>query len=346
MRILEFYKAINEALELSMKKNRKVILVGLGVDDPKGVFGTTKNLNKKFKKRVFDLPTAENGFTGFSLGLAISGYRPVMVHQRVEFSLLAFDQIVNQISKWYYMSGGKVNVPIVIRLIIGKGWGQGPQHSQSLEALFSHIPGLKVVAPSNSEDAKGMLISSINDPDPVIFFEHRWLHSTVGNVDKKFFTRSINKAKIINKGNDITIISFSYALLECLKALKILKKEEISCDLIDLRSLRPLDFKTIINSAKKTKKVLIVDNGMIFNGISSEISATINEKINEKIKIKRIGVIQSPIPSTISLAKFCYPNDSQIIDEVFKLLNLKRKFAMSKKDFKPDQPDKNFLGPF
>jgi acetoin:2,6-dichlorophenolindophenol oxidoreductase subunit beta len=346
MRMIEYSKAINEALDQTMKKDQKVIIVGLGVDDPKGVFGTTKNLDKNFKDRIFDLPTAENGFTGFSLGLAISGYKPVMVHQRVEFSLLAFDQIVNQISKWYYMSGGKVNVPIVIRLIIGKGWGQGPQHSQSLEALFAHIPGLKVIAPSNAEDAKGMLISSINDPDPVVFFEHRWLHSTLGNVNKKYFQKNINKAKIINKGDDITIISFSYALIECLKALKFLKKNKINCDLIDLRSLRPIDFRTIIKSASKTKKVLIVDNGMVFNGVSSEISATINEEIKEKIKIKRIGVIQSPIPSTISLAKYCYPDDNQIIQEVLKILNLKKKKVKQKKDFKPDQPDKNFLGPF
>ena len=170
-RILSFSQAINEALEQSMTKDKNVILMGLGVDDPKGVFGTTQNLHKKFKKdRVFDMPTCENSFTGFAIGLAIEGKKPVIVHQRVEFSLLSIDQIINQAAKWFYMSGGQKPIPLVIRLIIGRGWGQGPQHSQSLEAIFAHIPGLKVVCPTNPYNAKGLLIASIKDKNPVIFF--------------------------------------------------------------------------------------------------------------------------------------------------------------------------------
>ena len=166
---ISYSTAINQAIKSEMKKEKKIILMGLGVDDPKGVFGTTLNIHKLLRKQVFDMPTAENAFTGIGLGLAISGFKPIIVHQRVEFSLLSVEQIINQIAKWSYMSDGKVNTPIVIRLIIGKGWGQGPQHSQSLEALFTHIPGLKVVSPSFANDAKELMIESIRDPDPVIF---------------------------------------------------------------------------------------------------------------------------------------------------------------------------------
>lgn len=346
-REITYSESIKEALEQYLSRDKKLIIMGLGVDDPKGIFGTTLNIHKKFKKNIYDLPTSENAFTGFGLGLAISKFKPIIVHQRVEFSLLSIEQIFNQIAKWNYMSGGKVNVPIVIRLIIGKGWGQGPQHSQSLETIFAHMPGLKVVCPSNANDAKGMLISSIKDPDPVIFFEHRWLHSIKDQVPKKFYSTKINNAKIIRRGKDITVISFSYALIETLRAVNFLKKINISCELIDLRCLRPIDKKTILKSAKKTKKVLIVDNGWTINGISAEISAIINENINEKIIVRRIGVLNVPIPSTPSLAKYCYPDEVSIVKQIGKILNKKiLKKNMPKRRNNLDQPDKNFKGPF
>ena len=346
-REISFSESIKEALEQTLSRDKSVIIMGLGVDDPKGIFGTTLNIHKKYNKNVYDLPTSENSFTGFGLGLAISNFKPVIVHQRVEFSLLSIEQIFNQIAKWNYMSGGKVNVPMVIRLIIGKGWGQGPQHSQSLETIFAHIPGLKVVSPSNAKDAKGMLISSIKDPDPVIFFEHRWLHSTKDQVPKKYYLTKINKAKLIKRGTDITIISFSYALIECLKAVNFLKKLNISCELIDLRCLRPIDKKTVIKSVKKTGKVLIVDNGWTTNGISAEVSSIINESINKRILVRRIGVYNVPIPSTPSIAKYCYPDDVNIIESISKILNKKvLKKNMPKRRKNLDQPDNSFVGPF
>lgn len=346
-RILKYNASIREAMEQSITRDKKIILMGLGIDDPSGVFGTTLNLHKKFKNNVFDLPTAENAFTGIALGLSISNFKPIIVHHRVEFSLLSIEQIFNQISKWYFMSAGKVNVPMVIRLIVGKGWGQGPQHAQSLEAIFSHIPGLKVVCPSNAHDAKGMLISSILDPNPVIFFEHRWLHDTKDNVPKKYYKVPIGKAKKIIKGKDITIISYSYSTLEVVKSVEYLKKYNIFGEVIDLRSLRPLDKKTFIDSVKKTKKVLVVDNGLIKNGISAEICAIISEEVKEKIKIRRIGVADTPIPSSISVAKHCYPDSQIITNSILEMLNkrdLKRK--MPKRREHMDQPDRNFEGPF
>ena len=174
-RFIQYTQAINEALMQSMKLDKKIVILGLGVDDPKRIFGTTNNLIETYgKNRVFDMPTSENAITGFAIGMSLGKYRPVLCHQRVEFALLSMDQIINQAAKWFYMNDGQMSVPIVIRLIIGRGWGQGPQHSQSLESVFANIPGLKVVCPSSAYDAKGMLISSINDNNPVIFFEHRW----------------------------------------------------------------------------------------------------------------------------------------------------------------------------
>ena len=336
--------AIKDALKLSIKRDKKVILLGLGVDDPKGIFGTTKEIHKFFPQNVFDMPTAENGFTGFALGLAVSGFRPVIVHQRVEFSLLSIEQIFNQIAKWNYMSAGSVSVPMVIRLIVGKGWGQGPQHSQSLETIFSHIPGLKVVCPSNPEDAKGLMIASIRDNNPVIFFEHRWCHGIKGRINKNLKNYKIGKAKIIKKGKHISLISYSYSTLECIYAANILKKNGIFCEVLDLRSLRPLDKKAILNSAKKTKKVLIVDNGMKTYGISSEILSIIHENL-KNINAERIGVIETPLPSSVALAKHCYPEHDKIIYKICKMLKIRKKIIFQKNK-NPDQPNAEFKGPF
>ena len=341
-----FYEAIKASIQKNLRNNHKVLLMGLGVDDPKGVFGTTLDIHKKYRKQVFDMPTAENSFTGFALGLAVSGFRPIIVHQRVEFALLSIEQIFNQISKWHFMSGGKVSVPLVIRLIVGKGWGQGPQHSQSLETIFSHIPGLKVVAPSNPDNAYWLLEQSIKDPNPVIFFEHRWLHGTYGKIKKKN-NYKIGKSIIENTGNHITLISFSYSILECLKAAKFLKQNyKVNCEILNLLSLKPLDKKKIISTAKKNKKILIVDNGMTEYGISSEIMAFINEKSKTNI-VERIGVLNSPIPSTVSLAKYYYPEAYKITDKVLKMLSIKaRKDLLKLIRENPDQPDKSFTGPF
>ena len=346
------YQAINEALILSMKKNKNVLIIGLGVDDPKGIFGTTKGIDKIFKnKRVFDFPTAENAMTGIAIGSSLLGFRPVITHQRVEFSLLSMEQIINQAAKWYFMNGGQKSVPLVIRLIIGRGWGQGPQHAQSLESIFAHIPGLKVVSLSTPKNAKGIILSSIEDLNPVIIFEHRWLHGIKGHVPKKYYKTLLGKANILNKGKDITLISSSYMIVECLKCAKILKNYSINVEVVDIQSYRPLDIGTILRSVKKTKRAIVVDNGGISYGISSEIVAKLYEnlKTNEikKILISRIGLSDNPIPSTRELAKYCYPNYLDIIKIIEK--TLKKKFKNIKKiknDTPSDQPDKNFIGPF
>lgn len=349
-RIITFAEAINEALTQYMHKDKNVIVMGLGVDDPGRVFGTTKGLYEKFSKnRVFDLPTSENSFTGFAIGLALGGKKPIITHQRVEFSLLSMEQIINQAAKWFYMSGGKAPVPLVIRLIIGRGWGQGPQHSQSLEVLFSHIPGLKVVCPSTPFEAKGMLIQSIEDKNPVIFFEHRWLHMTKGHVPKKFYKVPLGKTKVMKTGKDITIISFSYMIIECLRVHKILKENNIHSEIINIRSLNPIEMTKILNSAKKTKRVLLVDNGWKNYGIGAEIIASINEQLGKNFKLicNRIGIVETPIPSTRSLARYSYPNKEMIIRNIEKLLEKSIKISKKFQSNVPtDQPDRTFLGPF
>jgi pyruvate/2-oxoglutarate/acetoin dehydrogenase E1 component len=344
-------EAIKESLLLSMRRDKNVILLGLGVDDPKGIFGTSKEIIKKFKhKRVFDFPTAENAMTGISIGASIMGLKPIIVHQRVEFSLLAMEQIINQAAKWFFMSGGLKNVPLVIRLIIGRGWGQGPQHSQSLESLFAHIPGLKVVSLSTPYNAKGLMLSSIEDKNPVIIFEHRWLHEIKGLVPSGYYKVKIGKSNIIKKGMDITLVSYSYMVIECLRAAKILKDYSINVEVVDIQTLRPLDYKTILKSIKKTKKAIIVDNGLMNFGISAEIIARSYEAQNKDknlLQIERIGPPDKPIPSTKELAKYFYNDHISIVKKIGKVLKIKLKNISKYQDNIPsDQPNKNFMGPF
>lgn len=349
--IKKFNQSINEAIDICLKENKSVIVCGLGSDDPKRIFETTNKLIEKYgKKRVFDLPTSENGTMGVMIGAAINGLRPIISHQRVEFALLAFEQIVNQASKWSFMSNGKMKVPIVIRLIIGRGWGQGAQHSQSLESIFAHFPGLVVVAPSNAYDAKGLLISSVKNNNPVIFYEHRWLHETKSNVPDKKYLIKIGKAKILKKGSDITIVTFSYMCLEALKAQKILKKYKINAEIIDLVTIKPLDTKTILNSVKKTKKLIVVDNGWCDFGVSAEVISSIYEKKDFQMKYKpvRIGINYAPIASTRALSQYSYPTVNNILNKIEKIF----KFKINKNDFttakleQTDIPDKSFNGPF
>jgi len=355
LRNIKYFEAINEAFIQSMSRDKSIVIMGLGVTDPKGVFGTTKNLQKIFgKSRVIETPTSENAVTGIALGAAIEGMRPVLTHQRVEFALLSMDQIINQAAKWHFMTAGKQKVPMVIRMIIGKGWGQGPQHSQSLEVLFSHMPGLKVVAPSNAYDAKGIMVSSIKDNNPVIFFEHRWLHNIKGNVPKKIFQTPIGQAKIVKKGKDITIVSFSEALVQVMRLYNLMQKINIDAEIIDLRSLRPLDIKTIITSVKKTGKLLVVDNSWTTFGISAEIISAVTEKLFKKIKVspERIGIKNVLIPSTRELARYCYLNSNEILAKIVKMTGKKINLKLINSFLKninmdySDIPYKDFKGPF
>ncbi len=353
-RTISFVDAINESLHLEMKRNKNLLCYGLGINDPKKIFGTTKNLEKKFgSNRVFDIPNSENSILGIGIGLAMSGYPNVVTHQRLDFFLLAFDQLINSASKWFYMFGKNSNIPITIRLVVGRGWGQGPTHSQNLQSVFSHFPGLKVVIPTNPFDAKGLLSASIRDPNPVIFIEHRWLHNTIGDVPKENYTVNLGNAKKISSGKNLTVISMSYMTVEFLKILKFLQKK-ISIDFIDLRSIKPLDIKTIKKSVKKTGRVLVLDTGFKFNSISSEIITQINENCFNFLKEqpKRITVPNIPEPASFGLTKYYYPSLKNIIDEVSRMTKIKfnqkelKLFLNTFKSKYHDVPGDWFKGPF
>lgn len=348
---ISFANAISHSLELAMEKDPKVLCFGLGVTDPKEVFGTTSGLLEKFgTDRVFDVPCSENTITGIGIGASFRGYKSVMTHQRLDFFLLAMDQLVNSAAKWHYMFGSQVSVPITIRLILGRGWGQGPTHAQNLQAWFAHIPGLKVVAPSNATDAKGLLIASIFDPNPVIFLEHRWLHNSLSEIDSAFYTTEIGKAKIVSEGADLTLVTSSYMVPECVDAVKYLKQNySISCELIDLRTIKPLDYKSIFLSVKKTGRLFCVETSAGAFSVSSEIiSKIVEEKIDIKTSnISKISLPDVPEPTSYALTKDFYNNADDVINEVLVMMGqkqLQRPIIRSSEHH--DIPGDWFTGPF
>ena len=349
-RKLKFSESINEAMILSMKKDKNIICYGLGMDDPKRVFGTTKNLREKFgSKRVFDVPASENALTGIGIGAALNGLRPVMVHQRLDFFLYAMDQLINGAAKWSYIFGGTKTLPITIRLIIGRGWGQGPTHSQSLQSLFLHIPGLKVVMPSNSYQAKGLLNAAIFDNNPVLYLEHRWLHNDYSYVPKKFYKLALDQPQILKGGNDITIVSMGYMTNEAILSDKILRHHNIKSEIIDMCVMSPLNLTKVFNSVKKTKHLLVLDTSTSICSLSSEILSQIFRNCFRYLKSKPeiLSLPHVPQPSSYGLTKNFYNDYIDIIKTVKKILGIKKEIKVKKnnKDFH-DIPDSRFIGPF
>lgn len=279
--VMTYAEAINLAMHQAMEIDNSVICYGLGVDDPKRIFGTTAGLKEKFGQRVFDMPTAENAMTGIGVGAAIAGLKPVMVHQRVDFFLLAMDQLVNSAAKWHYMFDGKSSVPITIRLMLGRGWGQGPTHSQSLHSWFAHIPGLKVVMPSTPQEAKDLLLASIFDPNPVVFMEHRWLHHQQGKVESELdqqISALPSQAKVVRSGKDITIVAFSYLVVEARHAVEALLEKGIDAELIDLCVLKPMDWESVYKSVAKTGRLLALDMGHQTCSVASELVSRVSQE--------------------------------------------------------------------
>lgn len=350
-RILTFAKAVNEGIAEAMSQDVSVICYGLGVDDPKGVFGTTLGLQNRFgKDRVFDMPTSENGMLGVGIGASLNGIRPIMTHQRVDFFLLALDQLVNNAAKWHYMFGGQSSVPITIRLLIGCGWGQGPTHSQSLQAWLAHIPGLKVVAPTTASDAKGLLLSSIFDDNPVVFLEHRWLHNLEGEVPAGDFRVPLGKCQFLQRGKDLTIVSFSYMSIEALHAVEVLEKNGITCDLIDLRTIKPLDWDTIFSSVRTTGRLLALDTGNEICSIASEIVARVSMECFSALKSppKRIALPDVPTPTSSALTRGFYKRAEDIVTMAGTMLDkdISVETLELQRTFPYDVPGTWFKGPF
>ena len=346
-----FSTAINEAIHQAMEIDESVICYGLGVTDPKTVFGTTASLEKRFgSERVFDMPTSENAMTGVAIGAALNGIKSVMTHQRIDFFLLAMDQLVNSAAKWHYMFGSQNSIPITIRLIIGRGWGQGPTHSQNLQAWFAHIPGLKVVMPTTPEDAKGLLISSIFDPNPVVFLEHRWLHNSIGEVPDGDFRIPIGKAKVVRSGIDITIVSMSYMTIEALHAADYLATQGISCEIIDLRTIKPLDWFTVIDSVSKTGRLLVLDSGFTTGSVAGEIIARVAIDAFDKLKMPpaRLAMPDVPEPTSPALTKGFYVRAADIAIKAMSMMgkNFDRVDTDLPEPIPHDVPGDWFKGPF
>ncbi len=314
-RIISAAEAIREATVAAMERDERVFVMGEGATDPKGIFGTTSGLRERFgAHRVLEMPIAENGWTGMAIGAALCGQRPILIHQRVEFSLLAMEQLVNNAAKIHYVSGGRHRAPLVIRLIVGRGWGQGPAHSQSLEALFAHVPGLKVVMPSSAADAKGLLLAAVADDSPVVFIEHRWMHYASGHVDPEPRAVALDGPKRVREGDRATVVATSYMTLEALQAAEALAAAGCAVDLFDLRVLRPLDVGAITASVRKTGRLITVDTGHATYGIGAEVCARVTSAAFEDLRAApvRIGLPEHPTPSARSLAEGYYPRSPQI----------------------------------
>ncbi|HEY8422737.1 MAG TPA: alpha-ketoacid dehydrogenase subunit beta [Thermoclostridium sp.] len=322
-RVMTYRDALHEAFDQSLARDPRVFIMGEGVDDVAGVFGTTKGLKEKYgAERVFDTPIAENSLTGFAAGAAMAGLRPVLVHARMDFLLLSLDQLVNHASKWCYMFGGQVTVPMVVRTISARGWGSGAQHSQCIQGMLMNVPGLKIVAPATPYDAKGLMISAIIDNNPVLFVEHRWLHKTTGHVPEELYSIPIGKGVIRREGDDITIVGISYMLVEALKAAEKLQEAGISAEVVDLRSLKPFDEELLIKSVEKTGRLIIADTGSKTGSVASEIAAFAAEKAFHLLKkpVKRVCCPDTPTPTSDVLEKAFYPTDNDIFNEAVKLV--------------------------
>lgn len=317
-RMLSFAQALREALFQALKRDPGVFIMGEGVDDPGGIFGSTLDLHKDFRARVLDTPIAENALTGFAVGASLAGMRPVLVHMRMDFMPLSFDQILNHAAKLCYMSGGKTPVPLVIRAIIGRGWGSAAQHSQSLHALFLHMPGLKVVMPSYAYDAKGLLLASIADNNPVIFIEHRWLYDIKGHVPQEEYLVPLGKGFIRKAGKDVTVLAISLMVMEAFKAQEKLLAEGVDLEIIDPRSLNPFDEELVVESVKKTGRLVIADVGCRNGGVAEILLGRLHSKIRTFLKsdVRMVTLPDVPTPSSPALEEAFYTNSDDIISAV------------------------------
>jgi pyruvate/2-oxoglutarate/acetoin dehydrogenase E1 component len=316
---LSYVEAIRAAQRQVLIEDSKSFIIGLGANDPKGMFGTNLGLVEEFgSTRVMDTPLSENSITGVSIGMATMGFRPILVHHRLDFTLTAFEQMINQAAKWFFNSGGKSNLPILIRMVVGRGWGQGPTHGQSLQSVFAHIPGLKVVMPATPQDAGDMILAGVYDGNPVIYIEHRWLHGIRSEVITPFIQYQIGQARIARAGKDITIVANSYSVVESLIASRFLESMGVSCEVIDMRSINPWDKQLILNSVSNTRRLLVVDTAHLSFGVSGEIISTVIAELWGELSCRpsRLGFLDAPVPSSPGLSKNYYPGVAEIVQKV------------------------------
>lgn len=356
-RMINGATAILEATAQALETDPRVFVMGEGATDPKGIFGTTAGLVDRFgRDRVLEMPVAENGWTGVAIGAAMMGQRPILVHQRVEFALLALEQLANNAAKAHYVSGGRHRVPIVVRLVVGRGWGQGPMHSQCLEGLFAQIPGLKVVMPSTADDAKGLLLGAIADDNPVVMIEHRWMHYVTGAVDEAPIARPLDGPKRRHTGNAATVVATSYMTLEALRTCEALSEAGVDADLFDLRIVRPLRLDEVVASVRRTGRLLTIDTGHREFGIGAEVTAQVCSEafVDLKAAPVRIGLPSHPTPSSAALAAVYYPRSPEIAAAIGQLAEVSSDRIESciaalrreRERLPVDIPHPSFRGPF
>ena len=325
-RKLSYSKALREALYEEMKNDENVIVLGEDMATMGSVFGITTGFLEEFgPNRIMDTPISESGFTGMAVGAAMRGVRPVVEWMYNDFISVCLDPVMNQAAKLKYMTGGQVTVPIVFRAPMGAGRRNAGQHSQCLEALFTHIPGLKVVCPATPKDAKGLLKAAIRDNDPVVFLEHKLLYAKKGEVPEEEYIIPLGKAEVKKEGTDVTIISWSRQLLFSLDAAKELEKSGINAEVLDLRTLVPLDWDAIKASVTKTRHVVVVEEGVRRGGIRAEISAEIMEELFDELDapVERVAGLNIVSPFSPTLEDEAFPNEKDIVDAVKKVLNIR-----------------------
>ena len=312
-------KALNAALDILMAENEKVYCLGEDIGWMGGDFGVTQGLFKKYgAERVRDTPLSESAIIGTAVGSAMVGMRPIAEIMFADFLGVCFDQVVNNAAKVHYMFDGQFKSPIVIRTACGGGFGGGPHHSQMIEGWFMNVPGLVIVAPSTPEDAKGLMIASVEDDNPILFLEHKALYRTKGEVPDGKYITPLRKAKIAREGQDITIVADMWMVYKALAAAEVLAGEGIFAEVIDLRTLRPWDHETVLDSVRKTKKAVVVSEAPGTGGLSADVSAVISEQAFSDLAapVKRVTALDAPIPFSVKLEKVILPSEEDIINAV------------------------------
>ena len=350
------FELINQALLDIAERDPLSVFIAQGVRDPNGVFGTLFGLSDKIdEKRLVEMPVAEANGIGIAIGAAINGLRPIVSFHRVEFVLPALEQIFNNAAKANFISGGQYNAQILIRAVIGRGWGQGPCHSQGFENLFSMVPGLKVVCPSLPSTVYNLVKGSYEDPNPVISLEHRWVHFLEADQKPDIFSSKDIKPFTVVKGQDLTLVSYGYMTVEALNVINEFRDAGIFIELIDLQMLRPLELDLIFESVKKTGRLLVVDQGGKFLGLGSEIVAQVVEFCLQDLKSPpiRLGLPSLPSPSSPALAAEYYITSIQIGEAIESLFGSSEEFRTANEkirrkrlQFPLDVPNQNFQGPF
>lgn len=340
---MKFREAVRQATLQSMERDPSVFLIGVGLIDPRAVWGTIDRALDQFgPDRVVEGPLAEHSLMGMCVGAATQGLRPVYIHHRIDFTLLIMDQLITHAAKWREMFGFQQTVPLVVRAVVGRGWGNGPQHTQSHHALYSHVPGLKTVVPSNPYDAKGLYHAAIEDEGPVMYIEHRWLHEDEDDVPEAYYTTPIGKAAIARPGRDVTIVAVGPMVGEALKAAQALHDERIFAEVIDLRTTRPIDTETILNSVAKTGRLVVADADWGPCGVAGEIVARVSEHAWDCLRARptRIHWPESSVPSSSVLERDFYPGAPHIQAAVHSILESGHKNGLV------ESTVKEFEGPF